>query len=49
MYNFTFYFIYKGLLKIEAGKASIVATVEPFVAAIIGVTVFSESITVEKL
>ena len=39
----------KGLLKIEAGKASIVATVKPFVAAIIGVTVFSESITVEKI
>ena len=39
----------KGLLKIEAGKASILATVEPFVAAIIGVTVFSESITVEKI
>ena len=39
----------KGLLKIEAGKASILATVEPFVAAIIGVTVFNESITVEKI
>ena len=39
----------KGLLKIEAGKASILATVEPFVAAIIGVAVFSESITVEKI
>lgn len=39
----------KGLLKIEAGKASILATVEPFVAAIIGVTVFSEGITVEKI
>ena len=39
----------KGLLKIDAGKASILATVEPFVAAIIGVTVFNESITVEKI
>lgn len=46
---FPFILYTKGLLKIEAGKASILATVEPFVAAIIGVTVFSESITVEKI
>ena len=46
---FPFILYTKGLLKIEASKASILATVEPFVAAIIGVTVFSESITVEKI
>lgn len=39
----------KGLLKVEAGKASILATVEPFVATIIGIVVFSEEIELQKI
>lgn len=39
----------KGLKGIEAGKASILATVEPFVAAIVGVVVFHEIFTVSKV
>lgn len=44
-----FLFYTKGLKGIEAGKASILATVEPFVAAIIGAVVFHEIFTVSKV
>lgn len=44
------YLLYtKGLAGVEAGRASILATIEPFVAATIGVLVFSEPITLSKL
>lgn len=39
----------KGLSDMEAGKASILATVEPFVATIIGVTFFKETMTASKI
>jgi drug/metabolite transporter (DMT)-like permease len=39
----------KGLHKVEAGKASILATVEPFVAAVIGVLLFNEKFTLIKI
>lgn len=39
----------KGLKGIEAGKASILATVEPFTAAIIGVIFFHETFTLAKI
>lgn len=39
----------KGLQGIEAGKASILATVEPFVAAIVGAFFFNESFDVPKV
>lgn len=39
----------KGLQGTEAGKASILATVEPFTAAIVGFFVFNEGFTVEKI
>ena len=35
-----------GLRTVEAGKAGILATVEPMVATLIGITVFSEPLTV---
>ena len=35
-----------GLENIEAGKAGILATIEPLVATLIGVIVFSEPITI---
>lgn len=38
-----------GLKSTEAGKAAILATVEPFVAAIVGITLFHEEITLSKL
>ena len=38
-----------GLAVIESSKASIIATVEPAVAAIIGVCVFSERLSVLNL
>lgn len=34
-----------GLLKVEAGKAAIMAMIEPLVAAVIGITVFHEKLT----
>ncbi|MCQ4021886.1 MULTISPECIES: DMT family transporter [unclassified Ruminococcus] len=44
------YLLYtNGLRRIEAGKAAILATVEPVVAAIVGVVVFHEEITLSKL
>lgn len=44
------FFLYtKGLCKIEAGKASILATIEPFVATIIGVILFNEKFTIPKI
>lgn len=39
----------KGLQGIEAGKASILATVEPFVAAIVGAIFFQETFNVPKV
>lgn len=39
----------KGLSKLPASKASVTATIEPVVAAILGIIVFKESITVSKV
>lgn len=39
----------KGLQGIEAGKAAILATVEPFVAAIVGTVIFKESFDFPKI
>ena len=39
----------KGLQKVEAGKAAVLATVEPLVAAIVGVVVYAEHFTIEKI
>lgn len=39
----------RGLKGVEAGKASILATIEPFVAAIAGAVFFQETFTVEKI
>lgn len=39
----------KGLQGVEAGKASILATVEPFVASVVGVLLFHETFTVAKI
>lgn len=38
----------KGLHGMEAGKASILATMEPFVAAVVGVLLFKETFTIPK-
>lgn len=38
-----------GLEEVEAGRASILATVEPLVAAAVGIAVFSEPVTLHKL
>ena len=38
-----------GLEEVEAGRASILATVEPLVAAAVGIAIFSEPITLHKL
>jgi len=38
-----------GLRYVESGRASIYATVEPAVATIISVTVFSEQLTLTKI
>lgn len=46
---FAFLSYTKGLSKIEAGKASILATIEPFVAAIVGVFLFHEEFTIDKI
>ena len=43
------YLLYtKGLAKVEAGQASILATVEPFVAAAVGTLCFNEPMTFSK-
>ena len=39
----------KGLEHIEAGRASVLATVEPLVAAIVGVCLFNEALTITKV
>lgn len=39
----------KGLEKVESSKASILATIEPMVAGIIGITVFKETVSVSKI
>ena len=39
----------KGLEQIEAGQASILATIEPFVAAAVGVIFFAEALTPVKI
>ena len=38
-----------GLRHVEAGKAAILATVEPFVAALLGILVYHEAVTPYKL
>ena len=44
------YLLYtEGLLHAQAGKAAILATIEPFVAAFIGIVFFHESVTLFKL
>ncbi len=44
------YLLYtKGLEGVEAGRASILATIEPFVAAAVGVLCFSEPLTLTKI
>ncbi|MDO4179445.1 MAG: EamA family transporter [Phascolarctobacterium sp.] len=44
------YILYtKGLAQVEAGKASVLATVEPLVAALVGVIFFAEPLTMEKI
>ena len=44
------YLLYtEGLRYTEAGKAAILATVEPFVAALLGICLFHESVTFYKL
>ena len=44
------YLLYtEGLNHAEAGKAAIMATIEPFVAALIGISIFREDITLFKL
>ena len=44
------YILYtKGLSKIEASKASIIANIEPVIAAVIGVWIFSEKINFLKI
>lgn len=44
-----FLFYTKGLRGMDAGRAAILAAVEPFVAAAVGVTVFHEAFTIYKL
>ena len=44
-----FLFYTKGLSGTDAGKASILATIEPFVATVVGITVFDEKITAVKI
>jgi drug/metabolite transporter (DMT)-like permease len=39
----------KGLSKLEPSKASLIATLEPVVASIIGFTVFNETVTLSKI
>lgn len=39
----------KGLAHVEAGRASVLATVEPFVAAVVGALFFREQFTVSKI
>lgn len=44
------YLLYtKGLEHVEAGQASILATVEPVVASLVGIVVFAEPVTWEKI
>lgn len=44
------YLLYTGGLQyVEAGKAAILATIEPFVAALLGILLFHEEITLYKL
>lgn len=44
------YLLYnKGLVYVDPGQASILATIEPFVAAVIGICYFQEPLTAQKL
>lgn len=44
------YLLYtKGLERVEPGQASILATIEPFVAALVGICFFAEELTPSKL
>lgn len=44
-----FLFYTKGLKGMDAGKASVLATIEPFVAAVVGVLLFHEKMTPLKI
>ena len=44
-----FFFYTIGLEKIESGKASIIATVEPLVATLIGIVIYKENISISKI
>lgn len=44
-----FLFYTKGLKTVEAGKASILATVEPLVATVVGCVIFHEAVTFGKI
>lgn len=44
------YLLYnKGLVYVDPGQASILATIEPFVAAVVGICYFQEPLTMQKL
>lgn len=44
-----FMFYTKGLSKLESSKASLIATLEPVVASLVGFTIFKESVTLSKV
>lgn len=44
-----FIFYTKGLSRVESSKASLIATMEPVIASIIGFTIFKEVVTVYKI
>lgn len=44
-----FIFYTKGLSKLESGRASLVATLEPVVASMVGFVVFKEAVTLSKV
>lgn len=46
---FANYFYNKGLMKVEAGHASILATIEPFFASLIGFLLYDEILSYSKL
>lgn len=44
-----FIFYTKGLSRLETGKASLIATLEPVVASMVGFIIFKESVTLSKI
>ncbi len=46
---FPFLLYTRGLARVEAGRASVLATVEPFVAAVVGALFFREQFTASKI